>query len=195
MNDFPSLKNHFLIAMPDLLDPNFYQSVTYIIEHDEQGAMGMVINHPLEVDFDELFSHLDIPITKPKNISKTDNFIGHKKVMSGGPVQVERGFIIHSPEGVWDATMMLSDDIAVTTSHDILTAISKNEGPTELEVILGYAGWEAGQLDQEMLENSWLSVEASPEILFRTPHANRWKAAAKLIGIDISQLSSATGHS
>jgi putative transcriptional regulator len=195
MNNFPSLKNHFLIAMPTLLDPNFYQSVTYIIEHDEDGAMGMVINHPLEVDFDALFTQLDIPLIKPKSNSKTNDSIGQKKVISGGPVQVERGFIIHSPEGEWEATIMLSDDIAVTTSQDILTAISKDEGPTNLEVILGYAGWEAGQLDQEMLDNTWLSVEATPEILFHTPHDKRWKAAAKLIGIDIAQLSSETGHS
>ena len=196
MNDFPSLKNHFLIAMPTLLDPNFYQSVTYIIEHDEQGAMGMVINHPLEVNFDTLFAQLDIPLVKPKSNSnsKNDGFIGNKKVISGGPVHIERGFIIHSPEGEWEATMMLSDDIAVTTSQDILTAISKDEGPTDLEVILGYAGWEAGQLDQEILDNSWLSVKATPEILFHTPHDKRWKAAAKLIGIDISKLSSETGH-
>jgi putative transcriptional regulator len=195
MNNFPSLKNHFLIAMPTLLDPNFYQSVTYIIEHDEDGAMGMVINHPLEVDFDALFTQLDIPLIKPKSNSKTNDSIGQKKVISGGPVQIERGFIIHSPEGEWEATIMLSDDIAVTTSQDILTAISKDEGPTNLEVILGYAGWEAGQLDQEMLDNTWLSVEATPEILFHTPHDKRWKAAAKLIGIDIAQLSSETGHS
>ena len=195
MNNFPSLKNHFLIAMPTLLDPNFYQSVTYIIEHDEQGAMGMVINHPLEVDFDALFTQLDIPLMKPKKNNETAAFIGHKKVISGGPVQIERGFIIHSPEGEWEATMMLSEDIAVTTSQDILTAISKNEGPTDLEVILGYAGWEAGQLDQEMLDNSWLSVKATPEILFHTPHDKRWKAAANLIGIDISNLSSEIGHS
>jgi putative transcriptional regulator len=199
MNEFPSLKNHFLIAMPSLLDPNFYQSVTYIIEHDEKGAMGMIINHPLEVNFNTLFSQLDIPLEKPEsnneNKSKAAGFIGHKKVISGGPVQIERGFIIHSPKGEWEATMMLSDDIAVTTSQDILTAISNNEGPTDLEVILGYAGWEAGQLDQEMLDNSWLSVEATPELLFHTPHDQRWKAAAKLIGIDIAQLSSETGHS
>jgi putative transcriptional regulator len=181
--------------MPTLLDPNFYQSVTYIIEHDEDGAMGMVINHPLEVDFDALFTQLDIPLIKPKSNSKTNDSIGQKKVISGGPVQIERGFIIHSPEGEWEATIMLSDDIAVTTSQDILTAISKDEGPTNLEVILGYAGWEAGQLDQEMLDNTWLSVEATPEILFHTPHDKRWKAAAKLIGIDIAQLSSETGHS
>ena len=195
MTNFPSLKNHFLIAMPDLLDPNFYQSVTYIIEHDEQGAMGMVINHPLNVDFDELFAQLDIPIENSESSQGNNNYMGNKKVISGGPVQIERGFIIHSPHGSWGATMMLSDEIALTTSQDILSAISKNKGPSDVEVILGYAGWEAGQLDHEMLENSWLSVKACPEILFHTPHAKRWKAAAKLIGIDISQLSSETGHS
>lgn len=187
MSDFPSLKDHFLIAMPNLLDPNFYQSVTYIIEHNEEGAMGMVINQPLEVDLNELFEHLEIKTSK--------NFIGDKKIMSGGPVQIERGFIVHSPSGQWESTMELNKDIAVTTSQDILTAISKDQGPKNIEIILGYAGWGAGQLDQEMLENSWLSVPANPEILFHTPAKFRWKAAAKLIGIDISQLSSAAGHS
>ena len=194
MTDFPSLKNHFLIAMPDLQDPTFYQSVTYIIEHDEEGAMGMVINHPLDFEFDELFVHLDIPFHKPQTLESHNAYLGKQKVISGGPVQTERGFIIHSPKGKWESTMNIDDDISVTTSQDILTAISKNEGPTDVEIILGYSGWDAGQLDREILENSWLSVKATPEIMFHTPHKERWKAAAKLIGIDISQLSTGSGH-
>ena len=186
MNEFPSLKDHFLIAMPNLHDPDFYQSVTYIIEHDAEGAMGMVINHPMEVDISELFEQLDI--------NPNENFIGTKKIMSGGPVQVDRGFIVHSPTGDWESSLKLNKDIAVTTSIDILTAISKDKGPKEVEVILGYAGWGAGQLDQEMLENAWLSVPANPEILFHTPANKRWEKAAELIGVDINQLSTQAGH-
>jgi len=186
MSKFPSLKDHFLIAMPNLMDPNFYQSVTYIIEHDEEGAMGMVINQPMEVKLHELLKHLEI--------ETTEGFIGDKKIMSGGPVQAERGFIVHRPSGNWESSMKLNKDIAVTTSKDILTAISKDEGPKDIEVILGYAGWGAGQLDQEILENSWLSVPANPEILFHTPVEKRWKQSAQLIGIDINQLSSEAGH-
>ncbi len=187
MTDFPSLKDHFLIAMPSLEDPRFHQTVTYIIEHDEEGAMGMVINQPMDVDFDELFEHLEI--------ETSDDFIGNKKIMSGGPVQVERGFIIHKPFGEWDSTMNINDHISVTTSKDILSAISKQQGPEDVEVVLGYAGWGEGQLDQEMLENSWLSVPADPDIIFHTPAELRWKAAANLIGVDISKLSANAGHS
>ncbi|RLA04990.1 MAG: YqgE/AlgH family protein [Gammaproteobacteria bacterium] len=187
MTKFPSLKDHFLIAMPNLTDPNFFQSVTYVIEHNEEGAMGIVINHPLEVDLKELFDHLSIEVPA--------DFAGKKKIMAGGPVQVERGFIIHSPPGNWESTIKLSNDIAVTTSQDILTAISKDQGPDDVELILGYAGWGAGQLDQEILENSWLSVPSNSDILFHTPAKDRWKAAAKLIGVDINQLSAFAGHS
>jgi putative transcriptional regulator len=185
-NSFPSLKDHFLIAMPELRDPHFYQSVTYIIEHDEKGAMGLVINQPMELSTDELFLHL--------NIDTSEDFVSSKNIMSGGPVQVERGFIIHSPIGQWDSSIEFNSNIAVTTSKDILTAIAQNEGPEEMEIILGYAGWGAGQLDEEILANSWLNVAATPEILFHTAVEQRWKAAAQLIGIDITQLSSATGH-
>jgi len=186
MSKFPSLKDHFLIAMPNLMDPNFYHSVTYVIEHNEEGAMGMVINQPLEVNLGSLFKHLEI--------ETDDGFLVNKKVMSGGPVQIERGFIIHSPLGDWDSSLIINTEVAVTTSKDILTAISKGEGPEDVEIILGYAGWGAGQLDQEILDNSWLSVPANSEILFHTPTEHRWKAAAQLIGIDISQLSSEVGH-
>jgi len=187
MTKFPSLKNHFLIAMPGLMDPNFYHSVTFIIEHNEEGAMGMVINQPLEVNLNSLFKHLEI--------ETSEEFLGDKKIMAGGPVQVERGFIVHSPSGDWESSLKINNDIAVTTSKDILKAISKGNGPKDVEVILGYAGWAAGQLDQEILDNSWLSVPANPEILFHTPIKQRWKAAAQLIGIDISQLSLDAGHS
>ena len=186
MSKFPSLKDHFLIATPSLMDPNFHQAVTYIIEHNEEGAMGMIINQPMDIDLNELFDHLDI--------ETSSEFIGNKKILLGGPVQTELGFILHSPVGNWESTMILNDDIAVTTSQDILTAISQKQGPKHVEVILGYAGWGAGQLDEEILENSWLSVPATPEILFHTPFNKRWKAATNLIGFDIHQLSSEAGH-
>lgn len=187
MSSFPSLKDHFLIAMPNLMDPYFHQTVTYIIEHNEEGAMGMVINQPLDVEITELFEHLEIKVP--------EGFATNKKVMSGGPVQVERGFIVHSPSGNWESSMLLDGDIAVTTSQDILTAISENRGPADVEVILGYAGWGAGQLDQEILDNSWLSVPANTHILFNVPAEFRWKAAVDLLGIDIDKLSPVAGHS
>ncbi len=187
MAKFPSLKNHFLIAMPGLIDPGFYHSVTFVIEHNAEGTMGMVINQPLEVNLNALFQHLEI--------ETSEAFIGDKKIMAGGPVQVERGFIVHSPSGDWESSLKMNNSIAVTTSKDILTAISKNKGPEHAEIILGYAGWAPGQLDQEILDNSWLSVPASSDILFHTPAHKRWKAAAQLIGIDISKLSLDSGHS
>lgn len=191
MKDFPSLKDHFLIAMPTMADPRFSQTVTYILEHDDQGAMGVVINKPMEVNLDELFDHLEIETAEDFIVSKA----GQKKIMSGGPVQIERGFILHKPFGEWDSSMQLNEDICVTTSKDILTAISKAESPEEVEIALGYAGWEEGQLDQEILENTWLSVPADPAILFHTPADLRWEAAAKLIGIDINNLALRAGHS
>jgi len=165
--------------------------VTYILEHDDQGAMGVVINKPMEVNLDELFDHLEIETAEDFIVSKA----GQKKIMSGGPVQIERGFILHKPFGEWDSSMQLNEDICVTTSKDILTAISKAESPEEVEIALGYAGWEEGQLDQEILENTWLSVPADPAILFHTPADLRWEAAAKLIGIDINNLALRAGHS
>ncbi len=180
-----SLKNHFLIAMPALEDSNFFHSVTLICEHNEEGAMGIVVNHPLQVTQRELFEHLNIPAGDENE---------KLPVMAGGPVQPERGFVIHNNSGNWQSSLSISNDIAITTSEDILQAMARNEGPDNAFVALGYAGWSAGQLEQELADNAWLSVAASPEILFQTPVDNRWNAAAQLLGVDIQQVSSDLGH-
>ncbi len=181
-----NLTNHFIIAMPSLEDGNFSQSVTYICEHDENGALGITINRPSEISLSEILSQLNIDASSGHTLSQT--------VLSGGPVQTDRGFILHSPVGKWDSSLKVTDSIAVTTSQDIMQAIARNEGPDRCIIALGYAGWGPGQLEFELSENAWLSCPATEEILFNTPLEKRWQAAALLLGIDLQLLSNQTGH-
>ena len=181
-----NLTDHFLIAMPNLMDGNFSQSVTYICEHDDNGSLGITINRPSGIKLDEIFQQLDIKCELPDAASR-DVFIG-------GPVQQDRGFLLHSPCGNWDSSLKVNDNISVTTSRDILEAIAIGEGPEHVIIALGYAGWGAGQLEYEMSENAWLSCPANEEILFHTPAEKCWEAAAKLLGIDLQLLSSDSGH-
>lgn len=181
---FDSLKNNFLIAMPGLADPRFSQSVTYICEHNEGGAMGIVINQSADMSFNELFDHLNLPMA-----NKNDSVL-----LRGGPVQKERGFVLHSSERSWQATQQLSSDICLTGSKDILQDIAADNGPDNVLIALGYAGWSQGQLEQEIIQNSWLTAPASSDVLFNTPLDNRWTAAAKQLGIDVHLLSSQPGH-
>ncbi len=180
------LTNQFLIAMPGLEDPNFFHSVTYICEHNEEGAMGLVINRPLDMTLGEIFSHIDIHEASPQ--------ARQVPVYLGGPVQPERGFVLHSPLGEWEATMKVTDRIGVTSSLDVLQAIARDEGPERVLVALGYAGWGAGQLEQELADNAWLSGPADPDILFGRPAPERWKAAAATLGVDLDLLSGDAGH-
>lgn len=180
-----SLRDHFLIAMPNLLDPNFYHSVTYICEHSAEGAMGIVINNPLDVGLKDLLQHLEIEV----DADFTDHLL-----MLGGPVDTERGFVMHRPGGHWDASLRVSMDVTITTSRDILHALAHHEGPASAFVALGYAGWGAGQLEQELLDNAWLSVPAQAHVIFDTPVEQRWHAAAALLGIDIHQISGEAGR-
>lgn len=185
MADTEFLINHFLIAMPGLADPNFFHTVTYICEHDADGAMGIVINRPLDLNLGDILSHMDItatPDTAPL------------PVFQGGPVQTERGFVVHSPLGNWEATLQVSEQIGVTSSQDVLASIAAGEGPQRSLIALGYAGWGAGQLEQEMADNVWLSGPATAEVLFDTPVEKRWGAAAGLLGVDLTLLSSDAGH-
>ncbi len=186
MSEFQSLKNHFLIAMPKLEDPHFVQSITLICEHNDNGAMGIVINHPLSVSTQELFEYLDIEL-------KSNQFHNHP-VMAGGPVQTDRGFVIHRSEQEWESSLSLNDEISVTTSQDILLAIAENEGPQDAFVALGYAGWDEGQLEEELKENIWLSVPIQSRILFDTKIEKRWQQTLELLGIQASQLSSFSGN-
>jgi len=186
MIDEPRLTNHFLIAMPSLEDGNFSQSVTYICEHDENGALGITINRPSEINLAEIFSQLQITVES--------DHIKNQTVLNGGPVQIDRGFILHTPTGTWESSLKVTDTIAVTTSQDIMQAIADGKGPARALIALGYSGWGPGQLELEISENSWLSCPATEKILFDVPLEKRWRAAALLLGIDLQLLSSQAGH-
>ncbi len=186
MKAVTSLANHFLIAMPGLADPNFARSVTLICEHSEQGAMGIVINRLTELKLRDILEQLDLPATKTR--------LADLPVFLGGPVQSNRGFVVHEPLGRWGATLAVTDTLGVSTSRDILEAIAENGGPERCLVALGYAGWGPGQLEREILENAWLYGPASDEILFEVPVEQRWKEAARAAGVDIELLSTDAGH-
>jgi putative transcriptional regulator len=180
------LANHFLIAMPTLTDPYFTQGVAYICEHNEKGAIGIVINHPLELHLAEVFRQMDITVQNPDTAALP--------VLCGGPVHPERGFVIHSPSGNWRSSLEMNSEIHVTTSRDILQAIAENQGPSNAIITLGYANWTAGQLEQEIINNYWITCPVDLNILFKLPYAERWKAAVKLVGIDLDKLVSNIGH-
>jgi putative transcriptional regulator len=186
MQEYTYLNNHFLIAMPALADPNFFQTVTYICSHNADGALGIVINRPTQLTLGELLKQLEVEPIPPELTSKI--------VFSGGPVQKGLGFVIHTPIGSWDSTLKVTDNIGITTSRDILEALVQGRGPGKAFMALGYAGWGAGQLEQEIVDNAWLSGPADPEILFHTPVEQRWSAAAAAIGVDLSLLSGDAGH-
>lgn len=181
-----NLTGHFLIAMPSLNDTFFNQAVTYICEHDETGSFGIIINQQTDITLKQ--------IVKEMKIEADDGYNEKQSVFIGGPVDQGRGFILHRPAGNWQSSLKVNDHVALTTSKDILQAIVNNEGPEDSIVALGYAGWAAGQLENEMANNTWLSCPADEQIIFNTPVEERWKAAAKLIGIDLSLLSNETGH-
>lgn len=180
------LTHQFLIAMPALADPNFFQTVIYISEHNANGALGLVINRPLDLTLTQLLDHLHIA-TQRLELSETP-------IHYGGPVQPEQGFVLHRPVGHWGATLCITDQIGITTSRDILQAVADGQGPDDLLITLGYAGWGPGQLEQELAENAWLSSPVDADILFHTPSDRRWLAAAALLGIDLNLLSSDAGH-
>jgi len=172
--------------MPGMADPNFNSTVTLICEHNEQGALGIVVNRPLTLRLGGLFEQLDVIDLNPK--------ASENPVLMGGPVGPERGFVLHSPGCSFEYSLTVSDDIHLTLSRDIIDALATGEGPRKSLVVLGYAGWESGQLEDEMLANSWLNVPASPDIVFDTPFQDRWMSAARSLGIDISQISPDAGH-
>ena len=180
------LTNHFLIAMPALEDPNFFHTVTYICEHNAEGALGLVINRPLDMQLGEVFQHMDI--------LPSSDVARQQAVHLGGPVQPDRGFVLHEPLGDWDATLKVTDRIGITSSSDILAAIAEGNGPDNYLITLGYAGWGAGQLEQELADNAWLSGPADPDILFHISDEERWKAAAASLGVDLDLLSGDAGH-
>jgi putative transcriptional regulator len=180
------LNNQFIIAMPNLADPNFVHTVTYLCQHNEDGALGIVINRLTDMKLGEIFKQMDISVTSPAAAEVT--------VFEGGPVQQERGFVIHTSGGDWNATMAVSETISLTTSRDILEAIAAGEGPEQYLVALGYAGWAEGQLEKEIMDNAWLNTPYAKQVLFDTPIDLRWSTAADQIGIDINQLTAPAGH-
>ncbi len=185
MDDRHDLSNHFLIAMPALNDPNFARTVTLICEHNEDGALGIVVNRPSELTLGELLAHIEIEV---------DAGIAGEPVYIGGPVQRERGFVLHPPGGEWDSSLQVGPGLCITTSRDVLESLAGGEGPEHCLVALGYAGWGAGQLEREMADNAWLSGPADPAVIFERDSDTRWQAAAALLGVDLTLLSSQTGH-
>ena len=181
-----SLANQLLIAMPGMADPNFSSTVTLICEHNDEGALGIVINRPLTMKLAGLFEQLDLEDPDPGTADDP--------VLMGGPVGPERGFVLHDTAHSYENSLPVSEDICLTLSRDVIDAMATGEGPDKTLVALGYAGWEAGQLEHEILANSWLNVPATPDIVFDTPFTDRWSAAAREIGIDISRMSTDAGH-
>jgi putative transcriptional regulator len=181
-----NLTHHFLIAMPSMVDPNFARSLTYICEHNEQGALGVVVNRPIELTLEALFEQIEIPLR--------DRALGALPVYFGGPVQVDRGFVLHRPAGGWQSTLSINRDIGLTTSKDILEAVGEGRGPAEILVSLGYAGWAPGQIEEELGQNAWLTVPAQPDLIFHLPAEQRFSAAMELLGVDLARLSDDIGH-
>ncbi len=179
--------NQFIIAMPGLSEPNFFHTVTYLCQHNSEGALGIVINRSANMKLGEVFQQMDIKVTSL--------LAPEIMVYAGGPVQKDRGFVLHTSGESWDVSMNVSDTISLTTSRDIIEAIAEDKGPDNYIVALGYAGWGQGQIEKEFLENAWLHTPFSKNILFDSPINYRWQEAAKEIGIDINLLTVNAGHS
>src|SRR6195256_5135278 len=180
------LTNQLLIAMPAMGDPNFAQTVALVCDHSSRGALGLILNKPLPMRMSEIFEQLEIELaTGP---------LRDRQVLRGGPMQTDRGFVVHRAGGEWDSTLKVSDIIHVTTSRDILAAMARGEGPEEAVVALGYAGWDGGQLEDEIRANAWLSAPVEAGIIFDLPFESRWHAAARLLGVELSRISSISGN-
>lgn len=180
------LKHHFLIAMPHMGDPRFAQTLIYLVEHNQDGAMGLIVNRPNGLNLADILEQLR-PDEPPTTLSRA------LPIFAGGPVQVDRGFVLHPIDARFQATLTLGT-LGMTTSQDVLFAIADGQGPQQHLIALGYAGWGQGQLEAELVDNAWLSCPAQPQILFDLPHEERLNAAAASLGVDLSRLSSQVGH-
>lgn len=180
------LRNQFLIAMPGMHDSAFAHTVTYVCEHSEKGAMGIVINNATPLTLNDIFAQMEL--------KAEPNTINHQPVYAGGPVQIERGFVLHPRDTEWQSTLNISDEISLTASRDIIEAIANGSGPQQFLIALGYAGWGEGQLEAEIAANAWLTIPADSNILFNTPAEQRWLASAQPLGIDLNLISSVAGH-
>ena len=181
------LRGHFLVAMPGMSDPRFARSLIYVCEHSDQGAMGIVINKPTDMTLASLFERVDLA-------NNPDAELAGQPVLFGGPVQLDRAFVLHKPGKPWQATMKITDNIALTSSKDNLESVGVETAPQSMLVTLGYAGWVPGQLDEEILQNAWLSVPADDQILFDLPYEERLPAALAKLGIGFDRLSDVAGH-
>jgi putative transcriptional regulator len=187
-----NLTHHFLIAMPGVSDEPFVRSVVYMCEHSQRGALGLVINKPSEINLKNLFDKVDMPLRRH---DLTDS-----PVFQGGPVQIERGFVLHeimetgTDESAYGSTMSIPGGLEMTTSKDILEALSTGAGPRKVFVSLGYSAWAEGQLESEISENSWLTVQADPAVIFDTPIEQRYEKALALLGLQSWMLASGVGH-
>jgi len=179
------LKNQFLIAMPSMEDENFSHTVSLLCEHNDHGAIGLIINRPTDLKLAEMMDQMGL---------EHEALDEAQIVYWGGPVQPERGFVVHRMPGGWESCLQVDDGLYITTSRDILKAIGKGEGPKDYFVVLGYAGWGEGQLETEILHNAWLNTDVSQQILFETPARDRWQAATRLLGVDVTQLAGNAGH-
>jgi putative transcriptional regulator len=184
--DSVNLTDHFLIAMPTLEDPYFSNALVYICEHNENGALGIIVNRPIDMDLAGLFEKIDIKLE--------DESLARLPVYFGGPVQLDRGFVLHRPLGIWQSTLAVNAEVGLTSSRDVLVSVGSLGLPADVLVTLGYAGWDAGQLEDELAENSWLTVPAQASILFDLPPEGRLPAAMQKLGISFSQLSDVAGH-
>ncbi len=186
MIDSGYLTNQLLIAMPTMSDPNFAQTVTLVCDHNPRGALGLILNRPLSMRMGEVFDQLDI--------KGVDGPLSERQVLRGGPMQTDRGFVVHRAAGDWDSTVKISDTLHVTTSRDILAAMACGQGPDDAVVALGYAGWDGGQLEDEIRANAWLNAPVDAAIIFDVPFESRWHAAARLLGVDLSRISPQSGN-
>jgi putative transcriptional regulator len=180
-----NLTSHFLIAMPAMSDPNFSRTLTFVCEHNERGALGIVVNRPIEVTLSALFRQVEIELEEPK--------LADQPIFFGGPVQFDHGFVLHRPVGSWKSTLSVGE-IGLTTSRDILEAMAHGQGPNEQLVALGYAGWAPGQLEDEISRNGWLTVAADTNLIFRIPPEGRYDAAMQSLGVTAANLSEEAGH-
>jgi putative transcriptional regulator len=180
------LTNQLLIAMPTMGDPNFAQTVTLVCDHSARGALGLILNKPLAMRMSEIFEQLEIELPGGR--------LSASQVLRGGPMQTDRGFVVHPAGGKWDSTLEVSDTIHVTTSRDILAAMARGEGPSQAVVALGYAGWDGGQLEEEIRANAWLSAPVDSSIIFDMPFESRWEAAGRLLGVDLARISPISGN-
>ncbi|MBT3530300.1 MAG: YqgE/AlgH family protein [Gammaproteobacteria bacterium] len=192
MNDQQStgyLENQFLIAMPQMIDPFFSSTVTYMWKHNEEGALGIVINKPLSASVADIFQELSIEYKQ--NETNFDSM----RVLAGGPVEKDKGFIIHDAGDSWESSITITPEISICTSKTILEDIASGKGPENYLVALGCAGWEAGQLEKEITDNAWLTTPANSELIFSREYESKTNKAAAILGIDLEQISPAAGHS